>query len=115
VLPRQARVFQWHHYTFAVPEGGSELARSNVCSQAFRLAQRAWGIQFHAEVTLQMVTAWASEDPDDLPMSAEALAAASRAEITQSNEQGLALCAAFLREAAGGWPETARPLVHEPV
>jgi GMP synthase (glutamine-hydrolysing) len=102
VLPRQARVFQWHHYTFDVPDGGTELARSDVCPQAFRLRQRAWGIQFHAEVTLRMVTAWASEDPDDLPLSAESLATASSAEINQSNEQGRALCAAFLREAAGG-------------
>jgi GMP synthase-like glutamine amidotransferase len=102
VLPRQAKVFQWHHYTFAVPEGGSELARSDVCSQAFRLAQRAWGIQFHAEVTLPMATAWASEDPGDLPMTAEALVAQSKTEIEQSNEQGRALCAAFLREAGAG-------------
>jgi GMP synthase-like glutamine amidotransferase len=102
VLPRHAKVFQWHHYTFDLPSGGTELARSDVCPQAFRLSQPAWGIQFHAEVTLRMVTAWASEDPDDLPMSTEALAARSEAEIGQSNEQGRALCAAFLREAAGG-------------
>ena len=23
VLPRQAKVFQWHHYTFDIPEGGT--------------------------------------------------------------------------------------------
>jgi GMP synthase (glutamine-hydrolysing) len=102
VLPRRAKVFQWHHYTFAIPEGGSELARSDVCSQAFRLAQSAWGIQFHAEVTLPMVTAWASEDQDDLPMTFEAVVARSEAEIGQSNDQGRALCSAFLREAAAG-------------
>ena len=48
VLPQRADVFQWHHYTFAIPEGGVELARSDVCTQAFRLSQPAWGIQFHA-------------------------------------------------------------------
>ena len=31
---------------------GTELARSAVCTQAFRVGERAWGIQFHAEVTL---------------------------------------------------------------
>jgi len=102
VLPRQARVFQWHHYTFAVPEDGIELARSGVCTQAFRLAQRAWGIQFHAEVTLPMVTAWASEYPSDLPMTSAALAARSKQEIEQSSDQGRALCSAFLREAESG-------------
>ena len=100
VLPPRATVFQWHHYTFEIPAGGTELARSHVCPQAFRLRQPAWGIQFHGEVTLPMVTAWASEDPDDLPMTVETLVAASRIEIAQSNEQGHKLCAAFLREAA---------------
>ena len=100
VLPRLATVFQWHHYTFAVPEGGSELARSEVCSQAFRLAQPAWGIQFHAEVTHSMVTAWAAEDPDDLPMTAEELVATTKTEIARSNDQGRALCTAFLEAAS---------------
>jgi GMP synthase-like glutamine amidotransferase len=100
VLPQRADVFQWHHYTFAIPEGGVELARSDVCTQAFRLSQPAWGIQFHAEVTYPMITAWASEDPHDLPMTAAALVARSEAAIQQSNDQGRALCAAFLREAA---------------
>ena len=68
VLPPSATVFQWHHYTFDVPAGGVELARSPICPQAFRLDGRAWGIQFHAEVTLAMVTTWSEEDPDDLPM-----------------------------------------------
>jgi len=99
VLPPHATVFEWHHYTFEIPNGGRELARSDVCPQAFRLSQPAWGIQFHAEVTLPMLTAWAGELPDDLPMTTEALVAASQAEIVRSNSQGRALCAAFLHEA----------------
>jgi GMP synthase (glutamine-hydrolysing) len=100
VLPPRATVFQWHHYTFEIPAGGTELARSDVCPQAFRLSQPAWGIQFHAEVTLPMVTAWAGEGPDELPMTAEELVEVSRIEIAQSNEQGRKLCEAFLEAAA---------------
>jgi GMP synthase (glutamine-hydrolysing) len=99
VLPPQATVFQWHHYTFDVPPGGSELARSRVCPQAFRLEGPAWGIQFHAEVTLPMLTAWSEEDPDDLPMPPEALRSESERRIARSNELGRALADAFLREA----------------
>jgi GMP synthase (glutamine-hydrolysing) len=99
VLPPQATVFQWHHYTFDVPPGGSELARSPVCPQAFRLEGPAWGIQFHAEVTLTMLTAWSEEDPDDLPMPPEALRSESERRIARSNELGRALADAFLREA----------------
>lgn len=96
VLPRLATVFQWHHYTFEIPADGIELARGNVCPQAFRLSQPAWGIQFHAEVTFPMVSAWTEEDPDDLPVTAEQLRAETAARIALSNDQGRALCAAFL-------------------
>jgi GMP synthase (glutamine-hydrolysing) len=100
-LPASANVFQWHHYTFDIPEGGTELARSEICTQAFGLAdRRAWGIQFHAEVTLPMVSAWAEEDPDELPMPARELQIASQNAIAHSNAQGRALADAFLRAAA---------------
>jgi GMP synthase (glutamine-hydrolysing) len=100
-LPRTATVFQWHHYTFEVPANGIELARSPVCSQAFRLADRpAWGIQFHAEVTLPMLTSWTEEDPDELPMPAGQLREESERVIGRSNAQGRWLADAFLREAA---------------
>jgi len=100
-LPLSATVFQWHHYTFDVPSHGIELARSSVCTQAFRLSdQAAWGIQFHAEVTLPMVTTWIEEDPDELPMPASELRARSEDVMAASNAQGHALAGAFLREAA---------------
>jgi GMP synthase (glutamine-hydrolysing) len=101
VLPRIATVFQWHHYTFQLPAGASALADSDACLQAFRLGGLpAWGIQFHAEVTGEMLEAWIEEDPDDLPMPADELRAESRARIEQSNAYGRALADAFLREVA---------------
>jgi GMP synthase (glutamine-hydrolysing) len=102
VLPSPATVFQWHSYTFELPAGATELARSEICTQAFRLDQRAWGIQFHAEVTLGMVTAWIEEDPDELLGPAGEVLAESRQRIAASNELGRVLCAAFLREAVSG-------------
>ena len=101
VLPTRATVFQWHHYTFDVPEGGVELARSEVCTQAFRLdGRRAWGIQFHAEVTYPMLESWVGEDPDELPMPAADLLAESTSAIGRSNAQGRWLADGFLREAS---------------
>jgi GMP synthase (glutamine-hydrolysing) len=101
VLPREARVFQWHHYTFELPDDAVELANSDICTQAFRLEQPAWGIQFHAEVTRSMLMAWVEEEPGDLPMPPEELQASTEQHIARSNEQGRALAEAFLREAAG--------------
>ena len=60
---------------------------------------RAWGIQFHAEVTLEMMRAWTNEDPDDLPVDAEDFLEAAETRIAHWNDQGRALCAAFLEIA----------------
>jgi GMP synthase-like glutamine amidotransferase len=99
VLPPQVEAFQWHRYTYGLPEGGVELARSEACSQAFRVGN-AWGLQFHAEVTLAMVRDWAREDPDDLPEEAGRFLAGSEARIGTWNEHGRRLCTAFLEAAA---------------
>ena len=100
-LPTRATVFEWHHYTFDLPQGGVELARSEVCTQAFRLDGRpAWGIQFHAEVTYPMLSAWVDEDQGELPMAPTELLAESKDVIGRSNAQGRWLADAFLREAS---------------
>jgi GMP synthase (glutamine-hydrolysing) len=99
VLPPRTEAFQWHHYTFEIPSGATELARSELCTQAFRIGERGWGIQFHAEVTLEMVQAWTAEDPTDLPVPAEDFLTATRARIAEWNDQGKALCVAFLETA----------------
>jgi len=103
VLPPRFEAFQWHRYTFGVPAGGTELARSDVCTQAFRVGH-AWGLQFHAEVTLPMIRAWAVEDAHELPFSTDELLAATAPRITGWNEHGRRLCSAFLAAAAAVAP-----------
>jgi GMP synthase (glutamine-hydrolysing) len=101
VLPERTKTFQWHSYTFDVPEGGAELARSALCTQAFRAGRRAWGLQFHAEVTLPMVEAWIVEEAAELPVDPEAFRAEAASRMAEWNEHGRRLCAAFLATAAG--------------
>jgi GMP synthase (glutamine-hydrolysing) len=98
VLPTRTEAFQWHHYTFELPPEGVELARSELCLQAFRVG-RAWGMQFHAEVTLGMVEAWLREDPDDVADLA-VLRSETRERIREWNEHGRRLCEAFLNVLA---------------
>jgi GMP synthase (glutamine-hydrolysing) len=51
---------QWHGDTFDLPDGAALLARSPVVpNQAFRAAERAYGVQFHLEVTGEMAREWA--------------------------------------------------------
>jgi GMP synthase (glutamine-hydrolysing) len=94
-LPQRFDAFQWHHYTHDLPEGAVELARSPVCTQAFRLG-RAWGVQFHPEVRGDQVESWLAEDPDDVADPA-ALRATTRERIEGWNELGRRLCSAFLQ------------------
>jgi GMP synthase (glutamine-hydrolysing) len=94
-LPPSFEAFQWHHYTHDLPDGAVELARSRVCTQAFRLGN-AWGVQFHPEVRGEQVEAWLAEDPDDVP-DAAALRTATRDRITGWNHLGRRLCNAFLQ------------------
>lgn len=57
----QETVFQWHGDTFDLPEGAILLASSRLFPhQAFRYGERAYGIQFHLEVTAAMIDKWLS-------------------------------------------------------
>jgi len=98
-LPQRFHAFQWHYYTHGVPSGAVELARSGVCTQAFRLGERAWGIQFHAEVTEAQIESWVEEEPEAVPCGADALLAETRERIAEWNELGRNLCGAFLEAA----------------
>jgi GMP synthase (glutamine-hydrolysing) len=52
-------VFQWHEDTFAIPHNGRHLAQSDLCiNQAFKVGNNAYGLQFHIEVTPDMVKSW---------------------------------------------------------
>jgi GMP synthase (glutamine-hydrolysing) len=97
-LPRSFDAFQWHFYAFEVPEGGVELARNDVCTQAFRLGEHAWGVQFHPEVTLAQVEGWI-DDPDDPCPDPEGLRAQTRIRIAEWNALGRRLCGAFVEAA----------------
>ena len=50
---------QWHGDTFDLPDGAVALASSPVATQAFQAGERAFGIQFHLEVTREMAREWA--------------------------------------------------------
>lgn len=97
--------FNWHSYECLLPEDGTTLARSERCIQAFRLGERAYGIQFHAEVTAADADKWIDEwdeDEDAVRMGLDhrALRAETARAIGAWNEVGRALCTRFLDEVA---------------
>ena len=93
--------FQWHSYEAEPPEGAAVLARSPVCSQAYRIGDRAWGIQFHAEVTPADASKWIAEYRSDedavrIGVDPEALRAETDGMIADWNRRGRELCGRFL-------------------
>jgi GMP synthase (glutamine-hydrolysing) len=58
-LPSEVVTLQWHGDTFDLPEGSVRLAGSpSYPNQAFRV-RRAYGVQFHLEVSGEMAAEWA--------------------------------------------------------
>jgi GMP synthase (glutamine-hydrolysing) len=94
-LPQTFDAFQWHYYAHDVPAGAVELARNRVCTQAFRLGDSAWGVQFHPEVTLHQVQSWIHEEKG-LPVDPGALLAETTERIDEWNTLGRELCAGFV-------------------
>ncbi len=97
--------FGWHRYEFALPRGGTPLAHSAACLQAYRLGDAAWGIQFHAEVTAKDADAWIDddrkkEDAARIVGDFDALRERTRVAMGPWNELGRGLCERFLDAAA---------------
>ena len=58
-------VVHWHRDTFELPAGASLLASSDLFPhQAFRVGERAYGLQFHVEVEHELARAWRALLPD---------------------------------------------------
>jgi GMP synthase (glutamine-hydrolysing) len=91
-LPQRFDAFQWHYYAHGLPAGAVELARNDLCTQAFRLGDSAWGVQFHPEVTLAQVESWMDDDEPVPP----GLIDETRGRIRSWNELGKSLCDAFV-------------------
>ncbi|MER3487813.1 MAG: type 1 glutamine amidotransferase [Chloroflexota bacterium] len=98
-LPPRFLAFQWHFYEHEVPPGGRELARSSVCTQAFRLGNCVWGVQFHPEVTEEVIECWIAESPEEVPCPPEHLRAETARNLEEWQEIGRTLCSSFLEVA----------------
>jgi GMP synthase-like glutamine amidotransferase len=72
----------WHGDTFGLPEGAVRLAGNDAYpNQAFRVGARAYGLQFHVEVTGALVAHWGPHLPPDVFVRASDVAHVSRAGV----------------------------------
>lgn len=56
--------FTWHGDRCVLPDGVTELARNEMCPQAFR-SGRTVGVQFHPEVSRELVAGWVAKCPPE--------------------------------------------------
>jgi GMP synthase (glutamine-hydrolysing) len=109
-------VFQWHSYSYDLPNGATHLARTETCEQqAFRFGNNAYGFQFHLEADEAVIERWLA-----LPTFRAELAAAGLPPDAQSIRAETAKLVAATRRAADavfnnfldlvGRPNRRRPL-----
>jgi GMP synthase (glutamine-hydrolysing) len=64
-----SQVYQWHREGFDLPAGATLLASGEEFeAQAFRYGSRAFGLQFHPEVTYDMMCCWTKRGEDRMAL-----------------------------------------------
>ena len=93
---------QWHHDTFTAPAGATVLAHSPAGPQAYTIG-RSMGVQFHPEVTPEIVDRWVAGGRGELEregVDPDRLAAVARDYDDENRARALALFDVFLDRVA---------------
>jgi GMP synthase-like glutamine amidotransferase len=94
--------FQWHFDSFTLPPGATLLAESDVCPQAF-VAGRSLGLQFHPEVTTEIMDDWVREYRHELDadgVDPDALLEETKRRATESRRMAWQLLERYLSDVA---------------
>lgn len=101
-LEARFTVFQWHGDTFDIPDGGVRLAGSEaILNQAFSIGGIGYALQFHLEVTYQMILEWVNRYEDEVislkgELDPEAMLKESEIHIQALNRRASILCSNFV-------------------
>jgi GMP synthase (glutamine-hydrolysing) len=108
-LPKTFPVFQWHGDTFEIPKSAKLIATSSsVPHQAFRYGENTYGLQFHLEVTREMITEWIKtyeeefEGSQPLLLSKLKILSDTELEIEPYRKIGIKFLKNFFRETSTG-------------
>ena len=113
-MPLLPDVIQWHRDEITeLPLRAVLLAASSrYPHQAFRLGDRAWGLQFHIECDADMIEQWAASDRatiDELGYDAEAVVYATAGVLADVEEVWQPFAARFASLALGTLPDADIP------
>jgi GMP synthase-like glutamine amidotransferase len=95
--------FQWHFDWFTLPPGATQIAESDLGPQAF-VAGRSLGLQFHPEVTTQIMDDWVREYRHELDadgVDPDALLEETKQRATESKRMAWQLFERYLNDVAG--------------
>ena len=102
-LVPQGPWFQWHFDTFSIPPGGKLIADSEAGPQAF-VVGRSLGVQFHPEVTNEIMDDWVEvyrHELDDEGVDPDALLEETRQLADESRAVAAQLLERFAEDIAG--------------
>lgn len=100
---REFDVFQWHGDTFNIPDGAVKLAESDLCeNQAYRIGNNIYGLQFHVEVTDEMIYQWIDAYKDEVDslkgtVDPEQIIADTKTKSERYKEQARLFCSNFIK------------------
>ena len=95
--------FQWHGEGFEMPVGAVPLARGSVFpNQAFRYSDRIYGLQFHPEITRDMIELWTTKAAEQLELPG----AHSRDRLLYDHERYSGAIAQWLNQFLDNWLES---------
>lgn len=95
--------FQWHFDSFTVPEGATLIAESDGGPQAF-VAGRSLGLQFHPEVTVDIMDDWVRTYRHELDaegVDPDALLQETKRRASESRQLAWQLLDGYLERVAG--------------
>jgi GMP synthase (glutamine-hydrolysing) len=108
-LPKKFSVFHWHEDTFEIPKSGKLIATSSsVPHQAFRYGEKVYGLQFHLEVTQDIIREWMEtyeeefEGPHPPLLSKLKILADTKAKIEPYKRMGMTFLKNFFRKPMKG-------------
>jgi GMP synthase (glutamine-hydrolysing) len=86
-------VFHWRQYACRLPDDAVLIASGDGDPQVFRLGAAAWGVQFHPEVSREILAGWVADDPDTVAL----VTGAAPDSLLAENERRLPASAALCR------------------
>lgn len=107
ILSGLTHVYHWHKEGFEIPREAVALATGQVfANQAFRYGTSAYGVQFHPEITADMIDLWTTNAADQLVFPG----AQSREEQFKQHSHHAASVEAWLKHFLQHWLQNEQQL-----